>query len=60
MTEEKPTISINIHGGNNQILPNASHAEQHFHYHATDAAESLSRTRLYRDSRKLVQTNLTI
>lgn len=47
MTEEKPTISINIHGGNNQILPNASHAEQHFHYHATDAAESLSRTRLY-------------
>ena len=21
----------NIHGGNNQILPNATHAEQHFH-----------------------------
>ena len=47
MTEEKPTISINIHGGNNQILPNATHAEQHFHYHTMSAAEPPSRTRLY-------------
>ena len=31
MTEEKATVNINIHGGNNQILPNATHAEQHFH-----------------------------
>ena len=31
MTEEKSTVNINIHGGNNQILPNATHAEQHFH-----------------------------
>lgn len=25
-------ITININGGNNQILLNATHAEQHFHY----------------------------
>ena len=32
--EEQPhsTVTINIHGGNNQILPNATKAEQHFHY----------------------------
>ena len=47
MTEEKATININIHGGNNQILPNATHAEQHFHYHNTEAAEQPSRTRIY-------------
>ena len=26
-------ITITVNGGNNQILPNATHAEQHFHYH---------------------------
>ena len=32
--EEKthPTINITIHGGNNQILPNATKVEQHFHF----------------------------
>ena len=25
------TINIHIHGGNNQILPNATKAEQHFY-----------------------------
>ncbi|MGM9711157.1 MAG: hypothetical protein ACI3YO_04005, partial [Prevotella sp.] len=30
-----------------QILPNATHAEQHFHYHTTAAAEPPSRTRIY-------------
>ena len=47
MTEEKATVNITIHGGNNQILPNATHAEQHFHYHTTAAAEPPSRTRIY-------------
>lgn len=47
MTDEKATVNINIHGGNNQILPNATHAEQHFHYHTTAAAEPPSRTRIY-------------
>ena len=47
MTDEKATININIHGGTNQILPNATHAEQHFHYHATAAAEPPLRTRIY-------------
>ena len=28
-----PSIVINISGGNNQILPVATHAEQHYHYH---------------------------
>lgn len=31
MPEEKASIVFNISGGNNQILPNATHAEQHFH-----------------------------
>ena len=47
MTEEKATIHIYIHGGNNQILPNATHAEQHFHYHSTEAAERPSRASIY-------------
>ena len=47
MTDEKATVNINIRGGNNQILPNATHAEQHFHYHTTAAAEPPSRTRIY-------------
>ena len=29
-------ITITINGGNNQILPNATHAEQHFHYHEAE------------------------
>ena len=36
-----------ISGGNNQLLPNATHAEQHIHYHAADmgdAAPHCSRT----------------
>ena len=31
MEEDKSTIVFNISGGNNQILPNATHAEQHFY-----------------------------
>ena len=31
MTESNPNIIFNISGGNNQILPNATHAEQHFY-----------------------------
>ena len=29
-------IIITVNGGNNQIMPNATHAEQHFHYHGTE------------------------
>ena len=47
MTEDKATVNITIHGGNNQILPNATHAEQHFHYHNTAEEEPPSRTRIY-------------
>lgn len=28
--------NTDIHGGNNQIVPNATHAEQHFHFSGTD------------------------
>ena len=31
MAEEKNNIIFNISGGNNQILPNATKAEQHFY-----------------------------
>ena len=31
MEEAKNNIIFNISGGNNQILPNATHAEQHFY-----------------------------
>lgn len=31
MTDKKADIVFNISGGNNQILPNATHAEQHFY-----------------------------
>lgn len=27
----KSNVTVNIYGGNNQILPNATHAEQHFY-----------------------------
>lgn len=30
--ETRPVININIHGGNNQILPAATKAEQHFYF----------------------------
>ena len=33
MAEEQ---KIGISGGNNQLLPNATHAEQHIHYHGGD------------------------
>ena len=37
--KERPVININIHGGNNQILPVATKAEQHFHFSGSaDAA----------------------
>ena len=29
-----------ISGGNNQLLPNATHAEQHIHYHAADMGDA--------------------
>ena len=45
--QRSTTVNINIHGGNNQILPNATHAEQHFHYHTTEATEPPSRTCIY-------------
>ena len=32
----------NIHGGNNQLLPNATHAEQHIHYHGADIGGAVS------------------
>ena len=31
MVEDKNNITFNIYGGNNQILPNATKAEQHFY-----------------------------
>lgn len=31
MEDNNSNITINIHGGNNQILPNATHAEQNFY-----------------------------
>ena len=31
MEEDKKNITFNIYGGNNQILPNATKAEQHFY-----------------------------
>lgn len=38
-----PTVTINIHGGNVQILPNATKAEQHF-YFASDGASCSDRS----------------
>lgn len=39
--EEKTasSVNINIYGGTNQILPNATKAEQHFHYEQGKAEE---------------------
>lgn len=39
MKRSKVNIIINISGGNNQILPNATHAEQHFHGYAAKEAQ---------------------
>lgn len=46
MSEEKANIIFNISGGNNQVLPNATHAEQHFHYHNGEAEPSGIASRL--------------
>lgn len=39
MAEEQ---HIGVSGGNNQIMPNATHAEQHIHYHNGDEGGTLS------------------
>ena len=47
-TEEKNVVNIHINGGNNQILPTATHAEQHFHYHTTETmADEPACVRIY-------------
>lgn len=33
---------IGVNGGNNQIMPNATHAEQHIHYHNGDEGSAVS------------------
>lgn len=33
---------IGVSGGNNQLLPNATHAEQHIHYHNGDEGSAVS------------------
>ena len=35
---------FDIHSGNNQLLPNATHAEQHIHIHAADRGDAASHT----------------
>lgn len=35
-------IEINIYGGTNQILPNATKAEQHFHYHGVEPSSNVT------------------
>ena len=57
--EEKnaSNVHINIYGGTNQILPNATKAEQHFHYTRGKAEEAApaepSRSWLPDDERRL-------
>lgn len=46
MSEETAQIVFNISGGNNQVLPNATHAEQHFHYHNGETVVSGVASRL--------------
>ena len=47
-SEEKNVVNIHINGGNNQILPTATHAEQHFHYHTTETmADEPACVRIY-------------
>ena len=33
-------ITINIYGGNNLVMPNATHAEQHYHHHSEEPSPS--------------------
>ena len=33
-------ITINIYGGNNLVMPNATHAEQHYHHHSEELSPS--------------------
>lgn len=47
MEDPKSNVTININGGNNQILPNATHAEQHFHYHTHKSEDDPSRVCIY-------------
>ena len=42
MAEEQ---KIGISGGNNQLLPNATHAEQHIHYHGGDEGGAANRAK---------------
>ena len=35
-------IEINIYGGTNQILPKATKAEQHFHYHGVEPSSHVT------------------
>ena len=57
--EEKSasSVNINIYGGTNQILPNATKAEQHFYYHAeqpvTPASDTQPRPWTTDDERRL-------
>lgn len=46
MSDEKANIVFNISGGNNQVLPNATHAEQHFHFHNGEVEPSGVASRL--------------
>lgn len=47
-SEVKNVVNIHINGGNNQILPTATHAEQHFHYHTTETmADEPACVRIY-------------
>ena len=45
-----PSIVINISGGNNQILPVATHAEQHYHYHTAGTGGAVSHCTHFRIS----------
>ena len=35
-------ITINIYGGNNLVMPNATHAEQHYHHNSEEPSENLA------------------
>lgn len=47
MEKEQSSITINISGGNNQILPNATEAIQNFNYQTTEEDKDPTRVRLY-------------
>ena len=42
VVKKSPSIVINISGGNNQILPVATHPEQHYHYHTAGTVGAVS------------------